>query len=204
MISLNSFSEEYQKVSKLFNHTLPFYPVQKIERVQNLDLWEVYQWQKGQMQKKNGGKAVDERQLFHGTSASFVDAICQQNFDWRICGLHGTSYGKGSYFARDAAYSHHYSKCNTKTHVMFLARVLVGDFIRGRSSFLRPPAKEGQGNALYDSCVNSMSDPSIFVVFEKLQVYPEYVIHYTTATTATAEAGTASVFSLASLFGTRQ
>lgn len=48
-----------------------------------------------QMQKQNGGKAVDERQLFHGTSHNFVDAICQQNFDWRICGLHGTSYGKG-------------------------------------------------------------------------------------------------------------
>lgn len=47
MISLNSSSEEYQKVSKLFNHTLPFYPVQKIERVQNLDLWEVYQWYVG-------------------------------------------------------------------------------------------------------------------------------------------------------------
>lgn len=51
--------------------------------------------QKGQMQKRNGGKAVDERQLFHGTSTGLVDAICQQNFDWRVCGLHGTSYGKG-------------------------------------------------------------------------------------------------------------
>lgn len=51
--------------------------------------------QKGQMQKRNGGKVVDERQLFHGTSTVFVDAICQQNFDWRVCGLHGTSYGKG-------------------------------------------------------------------------------------------------------------
>lgn len=47
------------------------------------------------MQKRNGGKAVDERQLFHGTSTSLVDAICQQNFDWRVNGLHGTSYGKG-------------------------------------------------------------------------------------------------------------
>lgn len=47
------------------------------------------------MQKQNGGKEVDERQLFHGTSTNFVDAICQQNFDWRVCGLHGTSYGKG-------------------------------------------------------------------------------------------------------------
>ena len=47
------------------------------------------------MQKRNGGKMVDERQLFHGTSTGFVDAICQQNFDWRVSGLHGTSYGKG-------------------------------------------------------------------------------------------------------------
>lgn len=95
-ITLSSSSEEYQKVWNLFNRTLPFYFVQKIERIQNLGLWEVYQWQKGQMQKQNGGKEVDERQLFHGTSTNFVDAICQQNFDWRVCGLHGTSYGKGA------------------------------------------------------------------------------------------------------------
>ncbi|XP_077003321.1 protein mono-ADP-ribosyltransferase PARP12 [Tamandua tetradactyla] len=195
-ITLSSNSEEYQKVWNLFSLTLPFYHIQKIERVQNLALWEVYQWQKGQMQKRSGGKVVDERQLFHGTSACFIDAICQQNFDWRICGLHGTSYGKGSYFARDAAYSHHYSKSDTQTHLMFLARVLVGEFIRGNSSFVRPPAKEGQSNVFYDSCVNSTSDPSIFVVFEKHQVYPEYLIQYTT--TSKPLSRTSVLFSLAS------
>ncbi|XP_008569713.1 PREDICTED: poly [ADP-ribose] polymerase 12, partial [Galeopterus variegatus] len=185
-ITLSSSSEEYQKVWNLFNRTLPFYFVQKIERVQNLALWEVYQWQKGQMQKQNGGKAVDERQLFHGTSSSFVDAICQQNFDWRVCGLHGTSYGKGSYFARDAAYSHHYCQSDTQSHVMFLARVLVGEFVRGSACFVRPPAKEGQSNIFYDSCVNSVSDPSIFVVFEKHQVYPEYLIQYSASSSKPA------------------
>lgn len=50
------------------------------------------------MQKSNGGKAADERFLFHGTSKKYIDAICQQNFDWRICGLHGTVYGKGYFF----------------------------------------------------------------------------------------------------------
>ncbi|XP_025710571.1 protein mono-ADP-ribosyltransferase PARP12 [Callorhinus ursinus] len=202
-ITLNSSSDEYQKVWNLFNRTLPCYFVQKIERVQNLALWEVYQWQKGQMQKRSGGKVVDERQLFHGTSANFVDAICQQNFDWRVCGLHGTSYGKGSYFARDAAYSHHYSKSDTKSHMMFLARVLVGEFIRGNASFVRPPAKEGLGNVFYDSCVNSMSDPSIFVVFEKHQVYPEYVIQYSSSTKPVG-GGISTFFSLASFFGGRQ
>ncbi|XP_012623451.1 protein mono-ADP-ribosyltransferase PARP12 [Microcebus murinus] len=201
-ITLSSSSEEYRKVWNLFNRTLPFYFVQKIERVQNLALWEVYQWQKGQMQKQNGGKVVDERQLFHGTSASFVDAICQQNFDWRVCGLHGTSYGKGSYFARDAAYSHHYSKSDTQSHMMFLARVLVGEFVRGNASFVRPPAKEGQSNVFYDSCVNSVSDPSIFVVFEKHQVYPEYLIHYTTS--AKPSVGPSVLLALGSLFGSRQ
>ncbi|XP_029773752.1 protein mono-ADP-ribosyltransferase PARP12 [Suricata suricatta] len=201
-IVLDSASDEYQKVWGLFNRTMPSYFVQKIERVQNLALWEVYQWQKGQMQKRNEGKVVDERQLFHGTSACFVDAICQQNFDWRVCGLHGTSYGKGSYFARDAAYSHHYSKSDTRFHTMFLARVLVGEFVRGSASFVRPPAKEAHGNIFYDSCVNSMSDPSIFVIFEKHQIYPEYVIQYTSSTQSAA--GASTLFSFASFFGGRQ
>nr|XP_036284518.1 protein mono-ADP-ribosyltransferase PARP12 isoform X1 [Pipistrellus kuhlii]KAF6338350.1 poly(ADP-ribose) polymerase family member 12 [Pipistrellus kuhlii] len=200
-ITLSSSSEEYQKVFNLFNKTLSCYYVQKIERVQNLGLWEVYQWQTGQMQKRNGGKAVDERQLFHGTSTDFVDAICQQNFDWRICGLHGTSYGKGSYFARDAAYSHHYCKPDLNCYTMFLARVLVGEFTRGNTSLVRPPAKEGQSNVFYDSCVNSTSDPSIFVIFEKHQVYPEYIIQYTTSKPL---AGASSLLSLASFFGIRQ
>lgn len=47
------------------------------------------------MKKRNGGREVDERKVFHGTSAGLVDAICQQNFDWRMCGAHGTAYGKG-------------------------------------------------------------------------------------------------------------
>ncbi|XP_006887286.1 PREDICTED: poly [ADP-ribose] polymerase 12 [Elephantulus edwardii] len=177
-IALSPSSEEYQRVQELFSQTLPSCVIQGIERVQNLSLWEVYQWQKGQMQKQRWDGKVDERQLFHGTSSALVDAICQQNFDWRVCGLHGTSYGKGSYFARDAAYSHHYCESTSQNHAMFLARVLVGEFTRGHCSFVRPPTKEGQGAIFYDSCVNSVLDPSIFVIFEKHQVYPEYLIQY--------------------------
>lgn len=46
-ISLDSSSEEYRKVCDLFNQTLPFYCVEKIERIQNPALWEVYQWYVG-------------------------------------------------------------------------------------------------------------------------------------------------------------
>ncbi|XP_036615665.1 protein mono-ADP-ribosyltransferase PARP12 [Trichosurus vulpecula] len=178
LIPLSPSSGEYLKVQEQFCRTMRNYAIRKIERIQNPALWEVYQWQKAQMKKSNGGREVDERFLFHGTRPEYVDAICHQNFDWRISGLHGTSYGKGSYFARDAAYSHHYSQSSLKCQPMFLARVLVGEFTRGSSSYLRPPPKEGQSSVFYNSCVNSMSDPSIFVVFEKHQIYPEYLIWY--------------------------
>ena len=38
---------------------------------------------------------VPEKKLFHGTNPKHIDAICLTNFDWRICGTHGTAFGKG-------------------------------------------------------------------------------------------------------------
>lgn len=51
--------------------------------------------QREQMEKRNGGQAVNQQYLFHGTDPSLVEAICEQNFDWRMCGVHGTSFGRG-------------------------------------------------------------------------------------------------------------
>ena len=84
----------------------------------------------------------------------------------------------GSYFARDASYSHRYATLKSKpNNIMFVALVLIGEYTRGSGSYVRPPPK-GSGKDLYDSCVDSKSDPSIFVVFEKQQIYPEYIIDY--------------------------
>lgn len=52
--------------------------------------------QKEQMEKKNEGKAVNQQYLFHGTDKSLIEAICEHNFDWRMCGVHGTAFGKGT------------------------------------------------------------------------------------------------------------
>ncbi|KAL1257021.1 hypothetical protein QQF64_012566 [Cirrhinus molitorella] len=177
-VPLQSSSKEYQRVAAMFHRTLPKSVIQSIERVQNLSLWKVFQWQKEQMNVRNGGSAVDQRYLFHGTDESLIAAICEQNFDWRICGSHGTLYGKGSYFARDASYSDRYAKTrNSRTKKMFVALVLVGNFTRGNTSLVRPPQKPNS-QGFYDSCVDNEANPAIFVVFEKFQVYPEYIIEY--------------------------
>ncbi|KAL6473744.1 hypothetical protein MHYP_G00173050 [Metynnis hypsauchen] len=52
------------------------------------------------------------------------------------------------------------------------------EYTNGCLDYLRPPSKNGEDTVFYDSCVNDISNPSIFVVFEKHQVYPEYLIQY--------------------------
>lgn len=132
------------------------------------------------MEKANSGKPLEERWLFHGTDKETVDPICQQGFDWRLSGKHGTRYGKGSYFAADASYSNAYSKSSDSNPRMFMATVLVGSFVLGDYSMQRPPSKETSNplSVLHDSCVNSVTKPTIFVVFERYQAYPYYIIQY--------------------------
>ncbi|XP_060734066.1 protein mono-ADP-ribosyltransferase PARP12-like [Tachysurus vachellii] len=176
-VTLSGSEPDYKKVTDLFKRTMSSSIIHSIKRVQNPSLWKVFQWQKEQMKERNGGRAIEERQLFHGTDKSLIEAICEQNFDWRVCGVHGSLYGKGSYFARDAKYSDKYVKSKGATKMMFVALVLVGEFTKGCSSFLRPPQKT-QKAGFYDSCVDNPSNPAIFVIFEKYQIYPEYIIEY--------------------------
>lgn len=97
---------------------------------------------------------------------------------WVFNQIFKSSRSTGSYFARDASYSDRYARSrNGKTKKMFMALVLVGDFIRGNNSLVRPPQKP-HSQRFYDSCVDNEANPAIFVVFEKFQIYPEYIIEY--------------------------
>ncbi|KAM3587496.1 uncharacterized protein V6R79_006982 [Siganus canaliculatus] len=176
-ISLQCSSQEYKEIELLFSQTMRGFDIVRLERIQNKILWESFQLKKTQMKNNNNGRDVTEKKLFHGTGNEFVDTICHTNFDWRICGTHGTVYGKGSYFARDAKYSNSYTS-DSNVRSMFVARVLVGDYTTGSSSYVRPPSKDGGNINLFDSCVDRVHDPSIYVVFETHQIYPEYLLQY--------------------------
>ncbi|KAG8546260.1 hypothetical protein GDO81_019379, partial [Engystomops pustulosus] len=143
-------SSEFLEIVSIFTKTVTGHVVKKMWRLQNPSLWQVFQWQKAQMKKLYPGRDVKEVQLFHGTEESNVDPICNHNFDWRICGTHGTMYGQGSYFARDASYSHGYSKPTSGgSRMMFVARVLVGDYVVGDPSMKRPPPRPGSSSKTY-------------------------------------------------------
>ncbi|NXA88991.1 PAR12 polymerase, partial [Melanocharis versteri] len=177
-VVISNVTSEYNRIKQQFHQTMKNYSILKIQRIQNPSLWKVFQWQKEKMKRENGGKEVEEKLLFHGTDVTSMKTICTQNFDWRICGSNGTNYGKGSYFAKDACYSHTYCPATLQGHLMFVARVLVGDYVKGNAAYVRPPHKCADQLRFYDSCVDNELSPSVFVVFEKHQIYPEYIIEY--------------------------
>ncbi|KAJ1166177.1 hypothetical protein NDU88_006586 [Pleurodeles waltl] len=179
LVEVQRCSFEFQEIEREFAKTMTGFSLQDIKRIQNPTLWQAYQMKRKTMKALNRDKDVLEKKLFHGTKDVDVDTICRGNFDWRNLGLIGNIYGKGSYFSRDASYSHPYCQSISEKKSMFLARVLVGDFVKGHSSYLRPPAKPTSLRESYDSCVDIELDPSIYVIFDKHQIYPEYVLEYT-------------------------
>lgn len=130
------------------------------------------------------GVGAKEQYFFHGTpDEATVRCICNQNFDPRMHGRHATMYGRGVYFSTTARYSDSYTRpCpkNSGHRFMFLARAVVGKSAPGKQDLQRPPPVDPSRphGALYDSCVNSTSNPTIFVIFDNDQCYPEFLIEY--------------------------
>lgn len=90
-------------------------------------------------------------------------------------------YGKGTYFAVDATYSAngYATPDNSRHRRMYLARVLVGDYTKGKNGLITPPNKSsGIVTDLYDSVTDNPSNPTMFVVFGDNHAYPEYLITF--------------------------
>ena len=96
--------------------------------------------------------------------------------------LLATMYGNGVYFALDAFYSTRSTYSPPDAYgcrYMYLTRVLVGEYTVGRQGLVTPPAKKASDPTdTYDSVVDQIPNPGIFVVFYDWQCYPEYLITF--------------------------
>ncbi|NXU56616.1 PAR14 polymerase, partial [Turnix velox] len=182
IVELKPETREYGKVQKSFLKTCPSFKIEKIERIQNPYLWKTYQIKKREMDNKNGN-TNNERLLFHGTSKESLTFINNRGFDRSHAGLHAAVYGNGTYFAVNASYSASdtYSKPEVDgKKYMYLARVLVGEYSQGTRGSITPAAKSaGNPTDLFDSSTDNVSQPSMFVIFNDIQAYPEYLITFT-------------------------
>ena len=97
--------------------------------------------------------------------------------------LTATLYGDGAYFAVNASYSAQrtYSPPDAYGYrSMFYARVLTGEYTQGQQGLKVPPAKDPSKSLviLYDSVVDDVYAPNMYVVFSDAQCYPEFLITF--------------------------
>lgn len=91
-----------------------------------------------------------------------------------------TVYGQGVYFAVNSALSvqDQYSPPNADGYkFIFVSKVLTGDYTKGCHSMKTAPLKEtGDIPLRYDSVTDNITKPSMFVIFNDTQAFPEYLI----------------------------
>ncbi|XP_048024160.1 protein mono-ADP-ribosyltransferase PARP14-like, partial [Megalobrama amblycephala] len=179
LVKLTAGSQEFADVEQEFRKYGLSSNIIQIERVQNSALWRSYMIKKEEMEHKSKHENY-EKHLFHGTGSDKTDQINHYGFNRSYAGMHGALYGNGTYFAVDPLYSaQSYSKPDAKGNKrMYLARVLVGDFTQGQKGLLTPPRKSSKGVHLYDSVTDKIKNPSMFVIFNDVQAYPEYLITF--------------------------
>ena len=142
---------------------------------------------------------VDEKILLHGTSWKNANSIVREGFDHRTC--QNAFYGVGVYFACAACKSHQYTceqhnargrkccKCECE-RTLIIARVALGDAYvatETRKNDRRPPVRSDLFGT-YDSIV---AKPGLisghhkkqqihqeYVIFDREQAYPCYVVQY--------------------------
>ncbi|KAK3598393.1 hypothetical protein CHS0354_019796 [Potamilus streckersoni] len=182
VVNLQSTDKEYQNVQKEFLQSVGgLRTIIKLERIQNRTLYQQYEAKKKLIEQNNPGHQ-NESSLWHGTSADTVDSISMHGFNRSYCGKNATAYGDGVYFAKNASYSASdiYSRpdpCGNKR--IYFCRVLTGKYTTGKQGMRVPPPKSLSSlNVLYDSVVNNMTNPEIFVIFSDTQAIPEYLITF--------------------------
>uniref|UniRef100_A0A9L0TAR0 Poly [ADP-ribose] polymerase n=4 Tax=Equus TaxID=9789 RepID=A0A9L0TAR0_HORSE len=176
-------SKEFQEVVQAFYDTLDAdhsrIRIVRVERVSNPLLQQQYELHRERLEQRCERRSA-EQVLYHGTSAQAVPDICARGFNRSFCGRNGTLYGQGVYFAMRASLSvqDRYSPPNADGHkAVFVARVLTGDYGQGRQDLRAPPLR-APGHVLlrYDSAVDCLRQPSIFVIFHDTQALPTHLI----------------------------
>ncbi|XP_059365952.1 protein mono-ADP-ribosyltransferase PARP10-like [Carassius carassius] len=176
-------SDEFQNVVKDFYDTLQDshnkIRIIKVDKLMNKLLHDQYRLKKVSIERSSSEAQV-ERTLYHGTSETSVKEICIHGFNRSFCGKNATVYGQGVYFAVNASLSvsDTYSPPNADGHkFIFVARVLTGDFTVGKYDYKTAPLKESSDVPVrYHSVADQISSPTLFVIFNDTQAYPEYLI----------------------------
>lgn len=157
----------YNIISKRIRESYPESCICWIEENINDRLLTAYAERKCEIAKRG---AINEYNLFHGTSENAINSIVLNGFDPLYNKT--SAYGKGTYFAKNASYSFSYMKPNDSgISFMFYCHVLLGTSCHGSSNLQIDITK-------YDSAVDNITRPTIVVTPYPDGAYPRYIIAF--------------------------
>ena len=183
LVQVNSATAEYTSVLGLLRATIPSAQMVRLDRIQNVLLWDYYCTRKARMRKVNGAEP-NEVSVWHGTRShdpKLVYEDVQDGFMMQYC--ESGMWGKGIYFAERASYSDSYVHRNAQGQkLVMLTKLLAGEeqHIMPNDRSLRFPPKKPNGNgARFDTVTGDTGGSKVYVVYENGRAYPEYLVTYT-------------------------
>jgi hypothetical protein len=170
------------------------FTVLNVYRLQNRFLWEKYTREKEMILAQKG--SADEQWLFHGTRNNNPKALYNNGFDISFASDNG-SFGRGIYFARQAAYSlPSYCFISKQKIYLFLAKVITGiPYVSGSQysgvidsyrSLKKPPLMDESKFIYYDSVTDIHNKKQnhvsqMYIIYENDKAYPYYLIEFDAA-----------------------
>ncbi|XP_063285518.1 protein mono-ADP-ribosyltransferase PARP15-like isoform X2 [Pelobates fuscus] len=182
-VELNKDTAEYKKVETDFMKSQKkgkTTEITKIERIQNAKMWLRYALHKFTVDSRYPDQE-NERHLYHGTSKEATMNINLNGFNRSYNGKNATRYGKGTYFATRASYSSDdkYSpKDDQEEKRVYQVAVITGKYCYSDRTCIEPPPTPEDPKVRYDSTVDNVNNPKIFVIFYDDRAYPEYLITF--------------------------